>query len=113
MLVWRQEGHPACKKLSGGVLAWLSVWSEVQTCIPVHPGSPGQVVVKRCVCVSIRCVWCELLCVADASYEGGVDVDGTGMLRAGDESRLQGVFQLLQRRQHHRLGPAQPDAGQV
>jgi len=25
--------HPACKKLSGGVLAWLSVWSEVQTCI--------------------------------------------------------------------------------
>jgi len=30
----RQEGHPACRKLSGGVLAWLSVWSEVlQTCI--------------------------------------------------------------------------------
>jgi len=27
-----QEGHPACKKLSGGVLAWLSVWNEVQTC---------------------------------------------------------------------------------
>ena len=33
LLVRRQEGHPACKKLSGGVLAWLSVWSEVQTCI--------------------------------------------------------------------------------
>jgi len=33
LLVGRQEGHPACKKLSGGVLAWLSVWSEVQTCI--------------------------------------------------------------------------------
>jgi len=32
LLVGRQEGHPACKKLSGGVLAWLSVWSEVQTC---------------------------------------------------------------------------------
>ena len=32
-LVGRQEGHPACKKLSGGLLAWLSVWSEVQTCI--------------------------------------------------------------------------------
>ena len=27
------EEHPACKKLSGGVLAWLSAWSEVQTCI--------------------------------------------------------------------------------
>jgi len=33
LLVGRQEGHPACKKLSSGVLAWLSVWSEVQTCI--------------------------------------------------------------------------------
>jgi len=33
LLVGRQEGHPACKNLSGGVLAWLSVWSEVQTCI--------------------------------------------------------------------------------
>jgi len=30
LLVGRQEGHPACKKLSGGVLAWLSVWDEVQ-----------------------------------------------------------------------------------
>ena len=28
-----QEGHQACKKLIGGVLAWLSVWIEVQTCI--------------------------------------------------------------------------------
>jgi len=33
LLVGWQVGHPACKKLSGGVLAWLSVWSEVQTCI--------------------------------------------------------------------------------
>jgi len=33
LLVGRQEGHPACEKLSGGVLAWLSVLSEVQTCI--------------------------------------------------------------------------------
>ena len=33
LLAGRQEGHPACKKLSGGVLAWLSVWSKVQTCI--------------------------------------------------------------------------------
>jgi len=29
LLVGRQEGHP----LSGEVLAWLSVWSEMQTCI--------------------------------------------------------------------------------
>ena len=33
LLVGQQEGHLACKKLSGGYLAWLSVWSEVQTCI--------------------------------------------------------------------------------
>ena len=33
LLAGRQEGHPACKKMSSGVLAWLSVWSEVHTCI--------------------------------------------------------------------------------
>jgi len=31
LLVGQQEGHPACKKIwSDEVLAWLSVWSEVQ-----------------------------------------------------------------------------------
>jgi len=75
LFVGRQEGHPACKKVSGGLLAWLSVWSEVQTCtrpswchwhslsfasvksrlvftflVPALPGSPGQRAVKR-VCV--------------------------------------------------------------
>jgi len=33
LLVGPQEGHPASKKLSGGVLAWLSVWIDVQICI--------------------------------------------------------------------------------
>ena len=83
LLVRWQEGHPVCKKLSGGVLAWLSVWSEVQSCtwchchspspcfskihisftslVLAHPGSPGQRAVKRvcvcvCVCVSARVV---------------------------------------------------------
>jgi len=27
--VGRQEGHPDCKKLSSGMLAWLSVWDEM------------------------------------------------------------------------------------
>ena len=38
LLVGRQEGHPACKKPSGGVLAWLSVWSEVckDVTTPIH-----------------------------------------------------------------------------
>ena len=75
LLVGWQEGHPAWQKLSG-VLVWLYVWSEVQTCIwlswchcrslslasvksrlvlfflvPAHPVSPGQRAVKRvCVC---------------------------------------------------------------
>jgi len=30
LLVGRQEGHPVPKNLSDEVLAWLSVWSEVQ-----------------------------------------------------------------------------------
>ena len=67
----------ACKKLSGGVLAWLSVWSEMQTCIwpswchchslscfskiqigftflvPAYPGSPGKGPLNGCVCVCL------------------------------------------------------------
>ena len=31
LLVGRQEGHPACKKQSSGVLVWLSIWSKVHT----------------------------------------------------------------------------------
>jgi len=30
LLVGHQEEHPASKKLSDELLAWLSVWSEVQ-----------------------------------------------------------------------------------
>jgi len=36
LLVGQHEGHPACKNMSGEVLAWLSVWSEMQMiCIMV------------------------------------------------------------------------------
>ena len=81
LLVGRQEGHPACKKLSGGVLAWLSVWSEVQTCIwpswcHCHSLSlasvksrlvlpfwyrliwvvPNKRLLNGCVCVCVRCI---------------------------------------------------------
>jgi len=77
LLVGRQEGHPACKKTE--VLASLSVWSEVQTCIwpswchchslscfskiqigftflvSAHPDSPRKRAVKRvCVCVCVK-----------------------------------------------------------
>jgi len=33
LLVGQQEGHLACKKLSGGMLAGLCVWGDVQVCI--------------------------------------------------------------------------------
>ena len=78
LLVGRQEGHQACKKLSGGVLAWLSVRSEVQTCIwpiswcfskiqigftflvPAYLGSPGKGPLNGCVCLCVashNCGW--------------------------------------------------------
>jgi len=72
LLVGRQEGHLACKNLSGGVLACLerdadlhmaqltplpltvSCFSKIQIgftfLVPAHPGSPGKKAVKR-VCV--------------------------------------------------------------
>jgi len=28
MLIGRQEGHPACKKMSGGMLAWLCLGQD-------------------------------------------------------------------------------------
>jgi len=33
LLVGQQEGHPFCKRLSDGVLAWLSIWRDLQICI--------------------------------------------------------------------------------
>ena len=64
---YRVHTFRPAKKLSGGVLAWLSVWSEVRTCIwprwchchslslasvksrlvLPHPGSPGKKAGKR------------------------------------------------------------------
>jgi len=71
LLVWQQEGHPACKKLSGVMLMWLSVWSKVQTCI--WPSRlvlsflyrltwvvPDNGPLNRCVCVCRHVVSAEL-----------------------------------------------------
>ena len=68
LLVGRQEGHPACKKQSGGVLVWLergadlhmaqlmplpltvSCSSKIQIgftfLVPAYPGCPGKEAVK-------------------------------------------------------------------
>jgi len=86
LLVGQLEGHPVCKKLSGGVLAWLdaelhmtqlmplpltvSCFSKIQIgfafLVPVHPGSPVKRAVKRvCVCtVNLFFVFTVLICSA-------------------------------------------------
>jgi len=80
LLVGQQEGHLPCKKLSGGVLAWLSCleqgadlymaqlmplpltvscFSKIQIgftfLVPAHPGSPGKGPLNGCVCMIISC----------------------------------------------------------
>ena len=63
LLVGWQEGHPACKNLSGGVLAWLSVWSEVLICIWLswcHCYSPSLASVKS---ILVLPFWYWLTCI--------------------------------------------------
>ena len=53
LLVGQLEGHPTCKKLSGGVVAWLSVWSEMRGftfLVLAHLVSPGKRLLNVCVC---------------------------------------------------------------
>ena len=52
LLVGRQEGHLACKKLSGEVLAWLSVWRGVQTCI-----CPANATATHCLLLQYNPDW--------------------------------------------------------
>ena len=98
-VLWRcwlggRKGIRPVKNLSGVVLAWLSVWSELQTCIwpswchchslslasvksrlvfsflvPAHPGSPGQRAVKR-VCVCVCVLWFAAILVFGAYMDG-------------------------------------------
>ena len=83
LLVGRQEGHLACKKLSGGVLVWLSVlergadlhmaqliplpltvscFSKIQIgftfLVPAYLGSLGQRAIKRVL------VWDTTVCLS-------------------------------------------------
>jgi len=94
LLVGRQEDHPACKKLSDGVLMLLSVWSEVQTCIwpsgfYCHSLSlasvksslvlpfwyrltrlvPDKGPLNGCVCVCVCLCVCMLACLMEAFYD--------------------------------------------
>jgi len=94
LLVGRQEGHPACKKLSCGVLAWylsgaadmaqlmplpltVSCSSKIQIgftfLVPAHLGRPGKGAVKR-VCVLAHIPRVDSVYSGDPSR--GKDVDG-------------------------------------
>jgi len=89
LLVGRKERYPACKKLSGGVLAWSSVCSGVQICIwpswchchwlflasvksrlvlvPSHLGNPGSPEGRKTgVCAYACACGCARVCVCDA-----------------------------------------------
>ena len=85
LLVGWQKGHPACKKLSGGVLAWLSVCSKVQTCIwpswcHCHSLSPASVKSRLVLPFRYQLTWvvpdkgplnvCVCVCVYFPSYWG-------------------------------------------
>jgi len=94
LLVGHQEGHLACKKLSGDCKWWgagvviclerdadlhmaqlmplpltVSCFSKIQTgfafLVPAHPGSPRERAVKR-VCVRVLCV---CMCSASVSLQ--------------------------------------------
>ena len=81
LLVGRQEGHPVCKKLSGGVLAWCLSGERCRLAygpadatathclrlvftllVLAHLGSPGKRAIKR-MCVKIYCckIWHRIL----------------------------------------------------
>ena len=55
----------------------------------------------------------RVCCAAHPPHQGGADLQRPGLLRAGHQSGRQGLLQLLQRRQHRRVGPPQPDFSQV
>jgi len=93
LLVWRQEGHPACKKTEWGVGAVISVgrgadlhmaqlmplsltvscFSKIRLILVVAPlGNPGQSPEGhkcqiKCVCVCV-CVVCKVMSVHHRRY---------------------------------------------
>jgi len=101
LLVGQQEGHPACKKMSSGVLVWLPVWDEVQICIwpswyhcrslslapgliqigfgftflvLAHSGSPGQNPESRKTVVVVVVVVVLLLLLLLQPFYGSLDL---------------------------------------
>jgi len=116
LLVGWQEGHLACKNLSGGVLAWLSVWGEVQFCIHpswcychslsfasvksrlilnhhrnrAHPGNPRQSPQSRKTYVCV----CMLFCTCTSS---DVDAFQHWPTQQGNDVRPSDIWWLLEK----------------
>ena len=70
LLVGRQEGHPACKKLSGAVLAWLSIWYRLTRVVPEK--GPLNV----CVIQNGKCVFFSFV-LQDCYYSSGLSLSFT------------------------------------
>ena len=107
LLVGRQEGHPACKKLSDGVLELgadlhmvqlmplpltVSCFSKIQISftflVPAHPGTPGQRAVKRvcvCVCACVRACVCVCLSVIHCNYRTNKYKKSYSVCRTGQQ----------------------------
>ena len=116
-LLWLRKGIWPVKNLSGGVLAWLSVWSELQTCIcpswchchslslasywfylsgAGYPGGPGKRAVKWV------CVWGGLssqmkACAGNWSrfYWGQMPFSWTNSVRALQGTECVDIFYFI------------------
>jgi len=51
LFVGWQKGYPVCKKLSGGMLVWLSVWGEVLICtvLDFEKLCHGWLTIRNCI----------------------------------------------------------------
>ena len=117
LLVRRQEGHPACKKLEwsgAGMVVCLersadlhiaqlmplpltvSCFSKIHigftSLVPAHPGSPGQRAVKRlCVCVCVSTI--GIVSGGQAMESGGIQSSPLDATNSKQQLRLAAAMQ--------------------
>jgi len=96
LLVGWQEGHLACKKLSGGVLAWLSVWYWI-TWVVLEKGP-----LNVCVCVLLYCSYMHSTTARTIDYSRYLYAAGSN---ASQTQKATAALEVTQRhvRTHRRL----------